>query len=212
MSDKKIIILALILAAVLIGGGWYYSKHKTPAAILPAGSIEQKTTVSEPGISFGDPNAPVVIEEYTNFLCSACARFAVETFSKIKDEYIATSKVRVIFFVYPPMESSLAGLCAQEQGKFIEYHDYILSHLEQVASETELKDFAANAGLDFQKFNACFANPDKYKNKIQKWYDEGSERGVEATPTFFINGQKFIGAQPYSEFKKIIDEKLNQAK
>jgi protein-disulfide isomerase len=213
MSDKKIIVVALILAALLAGGGWYYSQHRPPtAAILPTETAGPKAGTSEPGIAIGDPSAPVVIEEYTNFLCGACGYFATTAFEKIKDDYIKTSKVRMVFFVYPPQELSKAGLCSQEQNKFMEYHDYVFTHQEQISSENDLKDFASNAGLDLQKFSACLDAPDKYKDKIQKWYDEGAARGVDATPTFFINGQKFIGAQPFEDFQKIIEEKLNQAK
>ncbi|MBU1102227.1 DsbA family protein [Patescibacteria group bacterium] len=208
MSDKKIIVVAIILSALVIGGGWYYSKNSPQQAAI---SQPQKTAavISEAGISFGDPNAAVTIEEYTNFLCPACARFATETFGKIKDAYVATGKVKFVFFFYPPFELGEATLCAQEQNKFIEYHDYLFNHQGQITDEDILKDFATNVGMDLAKFNECYAS-DRYDGKLQKWLDEGQAREVDATPTFFINGQKFIGAQPYEEFQKIIDQKLNQ--
>ena len=208
MSDKKIIVVAIILSVLVIGGGWYYSKNSPQQAAI---SQPQKTVavISEAGISFGDPNAPVTIEEYTNFLCPACARFATETFGKIKDAYVATGKVKFVFFIYPPFELGKATLCAQEQNKFIEYHDYLFNHQGQITGEDILKDFATNVGMDLTKFNECYASG-KYDGKLQKWLDEGQAREVDATPTFFISGQKFIGAQPYEEFQKIIDQKLNQ--
>ncbi|TSC53409.1 MAG: DSBA oxidoreductase [Parcubacteria group bacterium LiPW_39] len=213
MSDKKIIVAALILAALLAGGGWYYSKHQVPsAAILPTGTASPETVASEPGIIIGNPDAPVVMEEYTNFLCPACGNFASGTLERIKEEYIKTGKVKLIVYIYPPQELSKAALCAQEQNKFMEYHNYLFTHQGQISSEKDLKDLAANAGLDTQKFDACFDALNKYQDKIQKWYDEGEARGVDATPTFFINGQKFIGAQPFEDFQKIIEGKLNQAK
>jgi len=207
MTDKKIIFIAILLAILVIGGGWYYAKNQPQEAAIsqPQGS----GAPTESGISFGNPNAPVVMEEYTNFLCPACARFATETFGQIKDNYIASGKVRMVFYIFPPLELSRAALCSEEQGKFLEYHDYVFAHQSQITDENVLKDFAVNAGLDGQKFSTCYAS-DKYKDKIQKWLDEGQARGVDSTPTFFINGQKFIGAQPYSEFQKLIDEKLNQ--
>lgn len=210
MTDKKIIIAALILAILVIGGGWYYSTHNPQPASISQQSPTPLAAATEPGINFGDPQAPVTMEIYTNFLCPACARFASESFGKIKDDYIAKGKVKVVFYIFPPLELSKAALCAEEQEKYIEYHDYVFSHQTQITDEAILKDFAVNAGLDGQKFNACYDALDKYADKIQKWLNEGQARGVEATPTFFINGQKFIGAQPYAEFKKIIDEKLNQ--
>ena len=208
MSDKKIIIFAVVLSLLLIGGGWYYSAQNQ--GNQPARTPDVSRDVSEPGILIGDPNAPVTMEEYTNFLCPACARFAGTTLTQIKDEYVKTGKVKLAIFILPPYELGQAAFCANEQNKFVEYHDYTFAHQEQITKEGDLKDFAVNAGLDSAKFNACYDSA-KYQEKVSKWYEEANARGVESTPTFFINGQKFIGAQPYADFKKLIDEKLNQA-
>lgn len=206
MSDKKIIIFAVIVSLLLIGGGWYYSLQTPGSSPTPSVS----GGVSEPGIYIGDPNAPVIIEEYTNFLCPACARFAQTTLDQIKEEYMKSGKVKLEIFILPPYELSRAALCANEQNKFVEYHDYVFAHQTQITKEGDLKDMAVNAGLDSAKFNVCY-DSGKYEDKAVKWSEEGTSRGVESTPTFFINGQKFIGAQPYADFKKLIDEKLNQA-
>lgn len=211
MSDKKIIIIALILAVLVIGGGWYYSQHGSQKAAIssPQQSSSQTPKATEPGVSYGDPNAPVVIEEYASFLCSACANFDQQTFPSIKNNYVATGKVRFVFYNLAPNETAKAGLCADEQNKFIEYADYTYSHQTQIAGESDLQTFATNIGLDMEKFNACYSST-KYDAKIDKWSSDAQARGVEYTPTFFINGQKFVGAQPYSEFQKLIDQKLNQ--
>lgn len=207
MSDKKIIIFAVILSLLLIGGGWYYSSRTPGGSTSP--SPQTSGGASEPGILIGDPNAPVLMEEYTNFLCPACARFAGTTLAQIKDDYVARGKVKLMIYILPPYELSRAALCANEQNKFTEFHDYVFAHQTQITKEGDLKDFAVNAGLGSAKFNACY-DSGKYSDKAAKWFEESSARGVESTPTFFINGQKFIGAQPYDDFKKIIDEKLDQ--
>lgn len=210
MTNKKIITFAVIASILLIGGGWYYSKQAPSASIyssLPAGS----SVISEEGIMIGNPDAPVTIEEYTSFLCTACARFTTITLEQIKEDYVKTGKVKMVFYVYPPYELGWAALCSQEQNKFVEFHDYVFAHQAQITEESAIKDMALNAGLDSEKFNACYAS-DKYAAKVTKWYEEGEARGVEATPTFFINGQKLVGAQPYSDFKKIIEEKLDEAR
>jgi protein-disulfide isomerase len=211
MSDKKIIIVAIILAALLIGGGWYYSTHKAPSASISEPQNSGTPSPTEMGIAIGNPDAPITIDEYTNFLCPACASFAANAMPKIMDEYVKTGKAKFNIYIYPPIETSKAGLCAQEQNKFLEYHDYIFSHQSQVADESDLVDFAVNIQMNQQQFSACLIS-DKYKNKIQKWYDEGNARGIDSTPTFFINGQKFVGAQSYDELKKIIDRQLEAVK
>jgi protein-disulfide isomerase len=207
MTDKKIIITAVILALLLVGAGWYFSKNPSPADILnsptPSLALEQ-------GITVGNPDAPVTIDIYTNFMCPACKSFATTAMENIKTEYVNTGKVKLNFIIYPPQELSRAALCAQEQNKFNEFHDYVFAHQEEITSGEDIITFATNAGLDSAKFNACYTNADSYKDKIDKWYADGETRGVDATPTFFINGQKFIGAQPFAEFKTIIDAKLAQ--
>lgn len=204
MKDKKIIASAVVLAAIIIGASWYFSKHGTPPASILSPS---PTPVLEKGIVFGNPDAPVTIEEYTNFLCPACARFGSVTFEQIKEDYVKSGKVKFVIYVYPPQELSKAALCAQEQDKFASFHDYFFAHQSELASEADVFIFAVNAGLDDAAFRSCY-NSTKYDEKTTKWFSEGEARGVDSTPTFFINGQKFIGAQPYEEFKKIIDQKL----
>ncbi|PIT93750.1 hypothetical protein COU00_02695 [Candidatus Falkowbacteria bacterium CG10_big_fil_rev_8_21_14_0_10_43_11] len=209
MTDKKIIILALILAILLVGGGWYYSKKSPGGSLISPTSSFNPRTITQDGILIGDSNAKVTIEEYTNFVCPACGRFAAGAFVNIMDDYIKTSKVKMIIYVFPPYELGRAALCSQEQNKFMEFHDYIFAHQTQITKESDIRDLTINAGLDIKKYDACY-NSDKYADIVNKWNSEGTARGVDATPTFFINGQKLIGAQPYGDFKKIIDEKLSQ--
>lgn len=212
MTDKKIIIFALVLSVLLVGGSWYYSKQAPGASISGAfSSPGLSAAVSEAGILVGNPAAPVTIEEYTNFICPACGRFANTAFGQIKDDYIKIGKVKMVIYIFPPYELGRAALCSQEQNKFTEYHDYLFVHQDQITKDDDLKNMAVNAGLDSQKFNACY-DSEKYKDIVAKWSEQGISRGVDATPTFFINGQKLIGAQPYDDFKKIIDQKLNQAR
>ena len=83
------------------------------------------------------------------------------------------------------------------------------------ASETPLAsqaltNFAINAGLDGSAFSACYSSG-KYNDRVQQWIDAGTARKVEGTPTFFINGQQIIGAVPYEDIQKVIEEKLSAA-
>ncbi|MEK7160650.1 MAG: thioredoxin domain-containing protein, partial [Patescibacteria group bacterium] len=159
MTDQKIIAVALVLSALLIAGGLYYSKQAptTPAAILPSATPDSPT-ITENGLIIGNPDAPVVIEEYTNFLCPACASFATGALEQIKNDYVKTGKAKLVLFIYPPQELAKAALCANEQGKFTEYHDYLFSHQKDpgITKEQDIKDFAVNAGLDGAAFDACY--------------------------------------------------------
>jgi len=210
MSDKKIIIIAVILALILIGAGWFYSKSKpnqTPAAVSSSSSSETNSPgAGIAGITLGDEKAPVTMEEYTNFLCSHCADFALQTLPKIEENYVKSGKVKMIFYVLPPYELSRAGFCANEAGKFLEFHDYLFNHQADIKQAQDVLDAAKNMGLG-DSFVQCY-NSDSANKASQSWYNKATENKIEGTPTFFINGEKIVGALSYEEFQKVIDSKL----
>lgn len=202
MGDKKIIIIAVILALVLVIAGWIWSGQTSNDKL-------DGQVVKTAGIVFGNENAGVTIEEYTNFLCLACGVFARDTLSQIEENYIKTGKVKYIFYIFPPLELAQAAHCAERQGKFLEYHDYLFLHQQEIKAEDQIFEFARNVGVDTEKFNQCYTSAEA-KNTAQGWLAEGQKREVTATPTFFINGEKLVGAQPYTEFQKIIEAKITQ--
>ena len=99
-----------------------------------------------------------------------------------------------------------AGQCASEQGKFWQFHDRLFANQSKL-TVPDLKQHAAELGLDAPKFNAC-VDSRKYKDAIDADIAEGNNVGVDGTPAIFINGRMVSGAQPYDVFKKVIDEEL----
>lgn len=106
-----------------------------------------------------------------------------------------------------------AAECANEQGAFWAYHDTIFANQagenRGAFSETNLKAFAAQLGLDTKAFNQCLASH-RYRDAVIADYQEGQQRGVRSTPTFFINGQKIEGALPFAQFQTLIEAALNE--
>ncbi|MBI4709428.1 MAG: thioredoxin domain-containing protein [Candidatus Portnoybacteria bacterium] len=210
MSDKKIIVFAVVLSIALGAGGWYYAKNR-PSNPGPAAIAETPQDNSEktPPLVYGNENAPVIIEEYTNFLCPACGQFAVETMPKIEENFIKTGKAKMVFYIYPPLELGRVAFCSDKQGKFVEYHNYLFAHQSEITKEEDLFDFAEVVGLDKAQLIECF-NTDAANQASKDWYENGQGRQVDATPTFFINGEKLIGAQAYEEFERVINSKLSE--
>ena len=101
-----------------------------------------------------------------------------------------------------------AAQCANEQGKFWEYHDKLFGS-QQALSDDDFKKHATDLGLNVDAFTACY-NAGKYRPDIQKDQQEGSVAGVTGTPAFFVNGRFLNGAQPFEAFKAIIDEELKR--
>jgi protein-disulfide isomerase len=136
--------------------------------------------------------------------------------SKLTEQYIVTGKAKLIFRPFPPYELSQAVLCANDQEKFLEYHNYLFANNDKINSAETLKIFAQNIGINSDQFNQCL-DSEKYKSRAEELYNQGNSdfrkanipADKQGTPTFFINGEAIIGAVPYADFVKVIESKLN---
>ncbi len=165
----------------------------------------------------GDSNAPITILEWGDYQCTYCYKFHQDTLEEIDQRYIETGKVKIIFKDFPlngpdSVLAAEASHCAQDQGKYWEYHDELYENWggERTGwiTQESLKKFANTINLDMNEFNTCL-NEHKYKNKVIAMYEFGKEIGVDATPSFFVfDEQKIIkirGNQPLEVFVKTID-------
>ncbi|HQR48863.1 MAG TPA: DsbA family protein [Steroidobacteraceae bacterium] len=171
----------------------------------------------------GDPQAPVSIIEYSDLQCPFCARFARETFPRIKSEYIDTGKVRYAVADFPlPMHpqavpAAIALRCAGEQGQFWTYREQLYKdQMLLVPSLYEL--MAQQLGLDVTRFNDCRNDPQQ-RAAVEAAYQYGARNKIASTPTFVVgrvvDGQDRIevieGAKPIDVFRKTIDALLEAA-
>jgi len=164
----------------------------------------------------GDPNAPVTMIEFGDFQCPFCGRHAATVGPQIDEQYIQNGKVRFGYFnfAFLGQESNWAAEaaeCASDQNKFWEYHDVLYSSQagenQGAFNKENLKKFAEDLGLDTNAFNECF-DSGKYTQLIQEESSTASSIGVRSTPTFLINGQPVVGAQPFEIFQQTIDPLL----
>jgi len=169
----------------------------------------------------GNPDAPITIVEFGDYQCPNCYSWYVNVKPQISENYIDTGKVNLIFMdlAFVGKDSPVAAqasYCAEEQGKYWEYHDLLYTSQEEVdsgwANIERLQAFAFSLGLDIELFNSCL-DSGKYAKRIQHNMDEARKIGANATPTFFIIGpdgsqEKIAGAQPYSVFKNVLDSMI----
>lgn len=155
-------------------------------------------------------NGKIVIEEFSDFECPFCGR-AFPTVEQVLHEY--GDQVEFVYKHFPltsihprAQKASEASECARDQGMFKEYHDKLFEN-QRALEISNLKQYAADLGLDTDKFNSCLDDGEK-ASIVNNDLQEGRQKGVSGTPTFFINGQKLVGAQPYSVFKAAIDQQL----
>jgi len=151
--------------------------------------------------TFGPANAPVHIYEYTDFSCPACRGAAGKIDEMIK---VFGAGLRVSFKHYPltgihpwSLQAAVYADCAGEQGKFREYGALLFENQEKWAfvKETpkEFEEYAGQLKLDWPKMQACAENPET-KKLIRLEMAEGDMKNVNATPTFFVNGHRAVGA------------------
>lgn len=161
----------------------------------------------------GNKDAPVTIIEFSDYQCPFCGIFATQTLPQIKSKYIDSGKVKFVYRDFPlefhaeAKSAANAANCAAEQGKYFEYHDQIFHNQAQLGKDN-YKLWAQELGLDVGQWVDCFLT-NKFQDEIEHDIKEGKAANVQGTPTFFINGEMMVGAQPYSEFEKAIENKLN---
>ncbi|TCP55842.1 protein-disulfide isomerase [Tumebacillus sp. BK434] len=165
----------------------------------------------------GPADAPVTIVEFTDFECTFC-KAVQPTIQQVVEKY--DGQIRHVFRNYPigaihagAVDAALAGLCANDQQQFWDYHDQLFAKANDSGSLTKplLKQTAADLGLNTADFNACFDSK-KHLDAIQKDFEAGNAYTVTGTPTFFINNRIVTGAQPLEVFTEIIEEELAKAK
>lgn len=170
---------------------------------------EPRKQVEAKGPARGPGNAPVTLVEFSDFQCPFCSK-AHDTVEQVMQTY--AGKVRLVFRQFPldmhknAAKAAEAALCANDQGKFWEYHDVLFKN-QQTLEVPQLKDHANEVGIDQTKFASCL-DSGKYAKTVQEDMTAGQKVGVSGTPAFFINGVMLSGAMPFDEFKRVIDQEL----
>ncbi|MBF0628887.1 MAG: DsbA family protein [Magnetococcales bacterium] len=171
-------------------------------------------TVTGPeDLARGDAKAPITIIEFSDFECPYCRR-AQATIKKVQEAY--GDKIRMVFRHYPlpfhtkAPKASEAAQCAAEQGKFWPMHDLLFEDKTSLEI-ADLKKAAKTVGLDQAAFDKCL-DSGKHGARVTADLGDGKKLGVTGTPTFFINGIRLVGAQPFEKFKSVIDEELKEKK
>jgi protein-disulfide isomerase len=203
-----------------------------PPTTAPAGEQQppappkvQSVSIEDGDPIKGKPDAPITMVEFADFQCPFCARYAIDTFPQIEKEYISSGKVKYVYKDFPldfhpnAKPAAVAAECANEQGKFWEYHGVLFKNQTTWENQdanstaaTTFKNYAADLGLNTADFNTCF-DAKEPQAKIDKDTQVGSQYGVTGTPTFYVGNEKagytqLVGAQPFTTFKTTIDQLL----
>lgn len=196
----------------------------TTVACLPAdnsgaGGVIYSAERIEDGVAYGwlcmgSPDAPVTMVEFASLTCPHCATFHNQTLPEIKKQYIDTGKVRLVFSNYVfneyDMAASMIVRCGGPTRAFPLLELFFESQAAWYGQDAanQLAALARRAGINRAKFDACLANSDLQKH-LEGLRDIASEEyAVRSTPTFFVNGEEVVGAQPFDVFKEVIESKF----
>jgi protein-disulfide isomerase len=189
-------------------------------SLATAGASAQNRDVSSLGWDKGNPAAPITIIEFGDFGCSACGQFIRETFPQFNREFIATGRVRWKFvpFILGSFPNSGAATraaeCAAEQDAFWSMHDLLYANQKEwtrlSSPFAQIEKYARQLGLDLRRFRSCY-DEDRPAKKIARNNQAAADLLIRATPTFFINGQRAVGALPIEQWRRVIEIVANRA-
>jgi len=159
--------------------------------------------------ALGAKDAPITIVEFTDFQCPFC-KATEATLKQLREKY--GDKIRLVHMDFPlpfhshALDAAKAARCANEQGKFWQFHDALFANQGKLAP-ADLKATAKTLGMNSTKFDVCFDSA-KYDAQIKADQAVGEKVGVDGTPAFFIDGRPLTGAQPAPKFEELIDDEL----
>jgi protein-disulfide isomerase len=189
------------------------------AALLAQGPLPESP---DPHV-LGAASAKVTIVEFGDYQCPVCRAFWQQVESRLRKEYVDTGKVKLIFADFPVVQihpdavlAARAVDCAGDQHKYWEYHDKVFR--EQGRDDEvfrfgprDLKKWARDSNLEMSAFNQCL-DSGRHTDDVARDKEAGDKLGIRGTPTFLVNNRRVIaGAQPYTVFKKAIDDELIRA-
>lgn len=201
-KDQFFYLLMVVLLVVgfgigyVVGGGF---NTATPEG-APTGGGTAEPVIEKISISADDDpmkgsrDAPITIIEFSDFQCPFCSRFAQQILPDIKKNYIETNKTKFVFRDMPlgfhdlAESAAIATECADEQGKYWEFHDKLYANQTEL-NASNIIAWAQELNLNTTQFNECY-NSTKYKAEVQKDASDATAAGVAGTPTFFVIAAK----------------------
>ena len=211
--------ISIIIAGALVAGAVWFSNGSnidTTATVGGAGTKQVDVSFGNTPI-LGEENAEVEIIVFSDYQCPYCESFFKNVEPTLREEYIKTGKAKMSWrdFAFLGPESFLAAeaaRCANDQGKFWQYHDLLFNRQkgenQGAFAKDKLKGFASELGLNQSDFDSCL-DSGKYTQAVKDDTDYGKSVGVSGTPATFINGEFIEGvdpSDPFTRFRNVLDK------
>ena len=203
------VIIGIVIGAIIVTN---QEQISTNSMVLNKENLLSGSTI------LGDPDAKISIVEFGDYQCTFCYKFHKDTMKKIDEKYIENGDVNFVYKDFPlngesSIKASEASYCAQEQGKFWQYHDTLYDNWggENTGwiTKSVLLGFAKDVGLNQDMFSQCLDNSE-FRQKVLNNEQFAKDVGINATPSFLIFNDsevyRIIGAQPFERFEQALQE------
>lgn len=213
MSKETGIMLG-IAALVLVGGIVLFITTGPGSKVQPGQAVDSQSLVLDTSRMTGDKNAKVTLVEFGDFQCPACAQFHPKV-KEILEHYKGNKDFNFVFRNFPLTQHKNAPISAEaaeaagEQGKYWEMHDKLYEAQNEWSESSNPLDifagYAQQLGLNVDQFKNDVANS-KFKALIDADQADGVKLKVNATPTFYLNGQKLDVLPSLNDFIAKVDK------
>ncbi|HEV8598621.1 MAG TPA: thioredoxin domain-containing protein [Gemmatimonadales bacterium] len=206
-------VVALVGIAALV-----YLVRQPKGVSIPANvTVLAADTAGFRGYLLGSDSAVLEVSEYADYECPACQNFETIQFPAVRDQLIATGKVRWRYRDFPlemhpnARVAAHAAACAEEQGKYWELHAGLYERQGEWAlsrkASGKFRELADALGMDRKRFDDCMSSA-KYAGRIQASLEEGIRLGVGSTPTFLIGGRLFPGVLTSDSLRMMVEQAI----
>lgn len=204
---------ALVLVVVLLMA----LNSRQAAAPIEAPNVPAEWII---GTTMGNPDAPVTIQAWEDFLCPACRQWTAEIEPQLIEDHIKTGNVRLEFHQFPLSShapgsnmAAMASLCAADQGEFWTYHTRLFRAQDQGQAGftiDALTRYADELGLDSRALLQCMSSQ-QYRDQVAASANQALTMGLNATPSVLINGTRMANPFDYNEMNALIEQELAAA-
>jgi protein-disulfide isomerase len=214
-SNWKLII-GIVVGGIIIFVGLIALAFREPARLSLLGYCNNNP---DNCVVIGDESAKVAVVEVSDYGCSHCGDFNLDTAPILSAQYVDTNQVKWIVVpfalqsqtgAFPTMPSVVAAMCANEQDRFPEYHEglFALQGTPFFNAEPGFLQIAASLNMDSEAFSSCLNN-NSYADMVLENITMAQQAGINSTPSFLIDGNLLAGNQPIAVFQQRLNALLD---
>lgn len=220
---------SIVLAGVIIAFAVLYSGGAGTGGVLPPPPPSVPSVLENLGDDdpvLGNPDAPVTVVQFADFQCPYCRKFFLEAERQIIDTYVSSGQVKIVYRDFPlsfhpaAQKAAEGGECADDQGKFWQYHDKIYTEQDKMTIRpdkldtisfgvADIKRWAGEIGIDQAQFDQCL-DSGKYASEVANDLEQGQIAGVRGTPGTFVGTRLIEGAVQFAQFQSAIEAELKK--